>query len=58
MVDHPGGMKGGTMGGRSGGRPSGGRPSGGPGRMPNQSDMQDLSSPTKFWIKNIKLADK
>lgn len=35
--------------------------SGKPGKMgeglPNQESMQDLSSPTKFWIKNIRLAN-
>lgn len=49
----PGGMPGKSMGGnRPGGMPTGGGPRG----APNQSELQELSTPTKLWIKNIKLA--
>lgn len=62
MTANMGGGRPGGMGGRSGGM--GGVPSGGMGDntgrlsegMPNQASMQSLSSPTKFWVKNIQLA--
>ena len=52
MNNQPTGMSGrgsgGGRGGQSGGRPSGGRP--------DSSSISNLTSPTKVWIKNIKLA--
>lgn len=62
MSSNMGGGRPGGMGGRSGGL--GGGPSGGMGGnsggmsegMSNQASMQSLSSPTKFWVKNIQLA--
>jgi len=44
----------GKGGGRSGGM--GGKPGGMSGGIPNQSSIINLTSPTKFWIKNIQLA--
>ncbi|HAF28546.1 MAG TPA: hypothetical protein DCG75_05815 [Bacteroidales bacterium] len=47
----PGGMS-----GENSGRMGSGKPSGIGGVMPNQSLMTNISTPIKFWIKNIQLA--
>lgn len=52
----PSGMGGGRPG--MGGGMSGGAPGGMSGNRSDQSSMQQLTSPTKFWIKNVQLAQE
>ncbi len=47
---------GGRGGGGSGGRASGGKGGGSSGRTPDSSSINSITSPTKIWIKKIKLA--
>ena len=59
MSGRPGGMSGGGKGGgRSGGMPGGGKGVGRSIGMPNNSSVTNMTTPTKVWIKNIKLAQQ
>ena len=53
------GSMGGKPGGMGGGRPGGmgGKPGGMNSQRPNMETMDNIKTPTKFWIKNIRLAN-